>query len=371
MQRLTTDRPGGSRRLPSRHVRNLAASIAVLLGSLVCSSISNAQSLLVSSRFSDNVLRYDGESGDFIEVFADGGGLINAIGMDFGPDGHVYVASGDLPLVNKYHRWTGDFIEQFVFDDPRTEKDETGGLSSPRGLLFGPDGDLYVAGGGSDQVHVYDGETGDFVRIAAAGGGLDGPIDVAFDDKGRIYVTSALTHEVLLYDVETGEFIDEFVCPGDGGLNNPTGLLFGPDGHLYVCSAVTHQVLRFNGESGDFIDKFAFDGPLNVPIDLEFGPDGHLYVGSFETNEVLLYNGRNGDFIESFASGGGLDGTHFLLFVPQTGDLDADGAVGSGDLIQLLGAWGPCDDCSDCLADLDGNCTVGTTDLLTLLGNWG
>ncbi len=53
------------------------------------------------------------------------------------------------------------------------------------------------------------------------------------------------------------------------------------------------------------------------------------------------------------------------------GDLDGDGVVGTTDLLILLGAWGPCGDCTDCVADLDDDCAVGTTDLLLLLGNWG
>ncbi len=53
------------------------------------------------------------------------------------------------------------------------------------------------------------------------------------------------------------------------------------------------------------------------------------------------------------------------------GDIDGDGLVGTGDLLLLLGAWGPCDDCDDCAEDLDDDCLVGTTDLLILLGNWG
>ena len=53
------------------------------------------------------------------------------------------------------------------------------------------------------------------------------------------------------------------------------------------------------------------------------------------------------------------------------GDIDGDGIVGTGDLLLLLGAWGPCDDCNDCAADLDNDCSVGTGDLLLLLGNWG
>ncbi len=53
------------------------------------------------------------------------------------------------------------------------------------------------------------------------------------------------------------------------------------------------------------------------------------------------------------------------------GDLNGDGLVGTGDLLILLGFWGPCDDCEDCLADLDGDCDVDAVDLITLLGHWG
>lgn len=56
---------------------------------------------------------------------------------------------------------------------------------------------------------------------------------------------------------------------------------------------------------------------------------------------------------------------------PVNGDIDGDGSVGTIDLLILLGAWGPCNDCKNCAADLDNNCEVGTTDLLILLGNWG
>lgn len=51
-------------------------------------------------------------------------------------------------------------------------------------------------------------------------------------------------------------------------------------------------------------------------------------------------------------------------------DLDFDGMVGTTDLLVLLGAWGPCGDCTDC-PDLDGDCIVGASDLLLLLGHWG
>lgn len=49
-------------------------------------------------------------------------------------------------------------------------------------------------------------------------------------------------------------------------------------------------------------------------------------------------------------------------------DVDGNGAVEFGDILLILGAWGPCGDCPE---DIDGNGAVEFADLLLLLGAWG
>lgn len=56
---------------------------------------------------------------------------------------------------------------------------------------------------------------------------------------------------------------------------------------------------------------------------------------------------------------------------PCESDFDADGYVGASELALLLGAWGTCPKCEDCIADLSGDCSVGSADLAILLGQWG
>ena len=51
------------------------------------------------------------------------------------------------------------------------------------------------------------------------------------------------------------------------------------------------------------------------------------------------------------------------------GDFNCDRDVGVVDLLQMLGAWGPC--IPACPEDLDRNGEIGVTDLLLLLGQWG
>jgi len=53
------------------------------------------------------------------------------------------------------------------------------------------------------------------------------------------------------------------------------------------------------------------------------------------------------------------------------GDLNGDEIVGVADLLQVLGAWGPCENPKSCPEDFDNDGAVGVSDLLTLLGAWG
>ena len=117
---------------------------------------SNPQgTFLVSNSSGNNVLRFDGNTGNFLGEFIPpgSGGLSNPDTIVFGPDGNgddksdIYVASGKDPgnpadptpsAVLRYDGITGAFIDKFVGDNPNTAADETGGLSRPYGLAFRP-----------------------------------------------------------------------------------------------------------------------------------------------------------------------------------------------------------------------------------------
>ncbi len=109
----------------------------------------------------------------------------------------------------------------------------------------------------------------------------------------------------------------------------------------------------------------------NAPFDPWLSPD----------RGVALATDRAGNWVGVWWSWGDLGGTIgpdadilFARFQFSPGDclcpidLDGDGAVGAGDLAQLLGAWGP--NLWD-PADFNGDGVVDALDLATLLGNWG
>lgn len=58
----------------------------------------------------------------------------------------------------------------------------------------------------------------------------------------------------------------------------------------------------------------------------------------------------------------------FIYSCGCVGDFDGDSVVGVSDLLQLIGAWGACQDCQE---DLDGNGFVDVGDVLQLISAWG
>lgn len=189
------------------------------------------------------------------------------------------------------------------------------GQFHPRGLVFGPDGNLYVS---SFNVHFEDG--------APAGTGLGG--------------------RILRFNFKTGKF-DVFV---DGGndpntnqpcgcdLNKPEGIVFGPDGNLYVPSRAnavgtnvndTDKILVFEGPNGNHPGRLI----TNAVIDLDtknathgqnwaqaalFGPQGRLFVPIIgngpDAGQVRRYDVKTKHYEEVVKPGGALKMGWFLTF---------------------------------------------------------
>ena len=258
----------------------------------------------------NTILRYSG-TGSFVGTFASGHGLADPLGMAYGPDGNLYVASGQNNLVLRFEGNTGTFIGVFASGN---------GLEGPINLTFGPDGNLYVSSG-YDHILRFNGTTGAFIDAFVSGGRLAFPRGLTFGPDGNLYVVNYNLGEVLRYNGTTGAFMDAFVPAGLGGLYTPDDLAFGPDGNLYVSGGVFGSVgvRRYDGLTGAFINLFAAFPDNTYPIDLAFGPDQNLYVvsqgGIFS---VMRFDGHTGSFIDYFVTdgSGGLSNPFGIAFVP-------------------------------------------------------
>jgi glucose/arabinose dehydrogenase len=118
-------------------------AIAMVLVGAVPAARAASIDLLVASRLTNNVLRYDGVTGAFLGEFvtAGSGGLETPDDVIFGPDGNLYVGVGLLPNgtsgtnnhVIRYDGTTGAFVDNFTATQPS-------GIGQ---ITFGPDGNLY------------------------------------------------------------------------------------------------------------------------------------------------------------------------------------------------------------------------------------
>lgn len=221
------------------------------------------------------------------------GGLDGGHHATFGPDGHLYVASGATNSILRYHGESGSFLGEFV-------PSNSGGLNNPHGLRFGPDDNLYVTSKLGDQILRYDGATGVFLGVFAdtRRHGIDQTVDVVFSPDGFMFVSGGRTHNVLRFEASTGAFIDEFVAPRTGGLRSANGLAVGSNGDLYVASTDTNNILRFSGDSGRFVEQFvtAGSGGMLRPRAITFGPNGQLFVAS-DRHAIHQFESENGAHI--------------------------------------------------------------------------
>lgn len=286
-----------------------AARLVCLLA-VVAAESARAGDLLVSSRFSNNVLRYNAQTGAFVGVFASGSGLANPNGIAFGPNGNLFVGLGDLPRILEFDGTSGAFVGEFV--GPSTP----GGLTNCRAIAFGPDGNLYVNSAANHRVLKYDGNTGGFLGIAAIGEGINGPVGLTFGPDGNLYLGAALSNQVYVFS-PSGTFLRSFSC--GAGFSNAVGLLFDPSGRLLVAQSQTNNILAFDASNGTCLGVAASGGGLTIPIHMILQTTGKLLVGSFGNDSVIEYDLSTGLPTRTLISSGlgGLNGTHNFAFLPD------------------------------------------------------
>jgi DNA-binding beta-propeller fold protein YncE len=280
-----------------------------------------------------------------------------------GPRGLIFNHGGNLLVTNqnvgqiqngdilKYNGETGAFLGELVRSaDPNSPLAPRGIVLSKHNVLFVADlGDFSHGVDTPGEVRTYNGTTGVFLgNLNHPGFNPFHPRGLVFGPDGLLYVSvfdpsegpNGLRGWVLRFDLESGEF-EVFIESDDvNNLHRPEGLVFGPDGNLYVTSFQnlndpndTDKILIFDGETGEFLDKIDLyepGKPRAFAQALLFGPDGKLFVpitGPFDemtgaptgefTGSVRVYNVHTKKFKEivpPFKKGGPLGMPWYLTF---------------------------------------------------------
>jgi hypothetical protein len=268
------------------------------------------------------VLRYDGTTGAFLDEFVQRGQMPQPHAVIFGPDGNLYV--GDrLPdgqgRIARFDGITGAYLNDFVSAD-------SGGLGHPINQVFGPSGrgpgklDLYVSDERTHGILRFDGTTGAFVSAFVPGGsgGLGSPTGLMFGPDGNLYVADGgyfgSAPAVLRFQGPAGPtpgaFMGAFVPAGSGGLLQPFAVLFGPDRNgdgrqdLYVTStdlndsAFSTSRPHISSVTGAYLRDFvtADSGGLRTPTLMTFtetDPVTLAYTGDHLTAAAIAANPTN------------------------------------------------------------------------------
>jgi len=204
-----------------------------------------------------------------------------------------------------------------------------GGLSDS--IALGPDGDLYMAETGNNEVQKVSPATGVITMVAGPGihcGRLDGvcltaphpcaPVGVAVDRSSNIFVVTgcgSIRERVAATGVTSTIFSthQSAALAGRGGAHVPTGLAVGNDKMIFVTDAYGQRLLELNLGSGRTVlvagtgvetlpqpGQTAGDGgpASNATFGLALGAavdgQGNVYVADFFNDAIRMIDGRTG-----------------------------------------------------------------------------
>ncbi len=177
--------------------------------------------------------------------------------------------------------------------------------------------------------------------------------------QGHYVFGDVCTGKVWARNPSSGAVVELLTAPGIYSFGED------PEGELYVLSAgAIYKIVIVDCNGNQVPDAQDIEGGTSpdcnangVPDECEGDCNGNLVP-----DDCDIASGSSDD----------LDQNGIPDECDLEADLDGDGDVDVSDFLQLLQSWGPCPQpCPPaCPADLDGDCNVGIVDFLALLTSW-
>jgi sugar lactone lactonase YvrE len=285
--------------------------------------------------------------------------------------GNVYISAPGLSMVLKVAAATG-VITVFAGDGLNRFAGDGGlavgaSLSSPQGLAFDSEGNLFIADPGNSRVRKVT-PAGLITTVAGGGNGGDGslatqaglsvPAGIVLDKSGNLYIVDYGNGQVRMVSASTG-IISTIAgtgatgFSGDGGpatqasFTNPDGIAIDSSGNLYIADVYSSRIRKFfpggiittvaGGGSSLGDNGPATQAQLNGPQGVAVDASGNLYIAD-TYDERIRRVGTNG-IITTIAgtgqagfSGDGSVATGAMFSTPYGVALDASGKVYVADL---------------------------------------
>ena len=247
-------------------------------------------------------------------------------GLAVAPSGDLVVADAVAHVVRRVDLVTGVVSIVAGTGEPGSTGDggraESARLRAPRGVAFGPGGDLYIADAGANVVRKVSAASGVITRVAGSGepgssgdGGpalsarLNAPSGVIVTDAGDVVIAERGGQRVRL--VSAGGIISTIAGTGAAGyagdsgpasaarLRAPEGVALAPNGDLYIADTGNHAIRRVARATGIITTVagtgspgFAGDGgsaglaSLRAPEAVTVGRGGDLYIADTGNERV-------------------------------------------------------------------------------------
>ncbi len=210
---------------------------------------------------------------------------------------------------------------------------------------------LLVSSWFNNNVKIFDGCDGGYIRDLAEDNVLRGPQAMFQDANGDVVVVSESNHKLVKFDRETLSQATEVVSPGL--MNNPITVAKLTEDRFYMGSYSDNNIIEIDTNSWQSLGTVL---PANnnkvrgIDVGMALGPDGSLYVPGYDSDSILKVNPQTGATSQFVPSGKfGMDRPRSILFVNNQmlvtvygkGKIfafDLSGGLISDDVVSLPGA---------------------------------
>jgi DNA-binding beta-propeller fold protein YncE/Flp pilus assembly protein TadD len=180
-----------------------------------------------------------------------------------------------------------------------------GQVRSPKGILVGPKGLLYVADTGNDRIQIFnpDGTYNNMFGESGSGEGqFRAPSGVAINSIGNIYVADTKNKKIKAFSAD-GMFMFA-VGPqlGNVMLASPVSVVCDENKNVYILDSVLKKVIVTDA-MGKFLRIWDDSGSLQDPASLVYDGKGFFYILDRGTYNVKIFDSE-GKFTASFFARG-------------------------------------------------------------------